>query len=180
MSFQALILVDLQNDYFPGGKMELVGIERAAENAAKILGFARENQLPVFHIQHIAASESASFFLPNTRGADHHESVRPLNSERVFKKHFPSAFRETDLEAILRQDKLNDLCIVGAMSHMCIDATTRAAFDAGFSCTVVQDACATRDLEFNGRKIAAADVHGSFMAALSSPYAAVLETADIA
>ena len=90
MSFQALILVDLQNDYFPGGKMELVGIERAAENAAKILGFARKNQLPVFHIQHIAASESASFFLPDTRGADHHESVQPMNGERVFKKHFPS------------------------------------------------------------------------------------------
>ena len=180
MPFQALILVDLQNDYFPGGTMELVGIGRAAENAAKILGSARKKQLPVFHIQHIAASESASFFLPDTRGAEHHESVQPLNGERVFKKHFPNALRETELEATLRQEKLNELSIVGAMSHMCIDATTRAAFDAGFNCTVVQDACATRDLEFNGRKIAAADVHGSFMAALSSPYATVLETADIA
>lgn len=180
MSFQALILVDLQNDYFPGGKMELVGIERAAENAAKILDYARNKQVPVFHIQHIAASEAASFFLPDTSGAEHHESVQPRKGERVFKKHFPSAFRETDLETTLRGENLNELCIVGAMSHMCIDATTRAAFDAGFSCTVVQDACATRDLEFNGRKIAAADVHGSFMAALSSPYAAVLDTADIA
>jgi nicotinamidase-related amidase len=60
------------------------------------------------------------------------------------------------------------------MSHMCIDATTRAAFDFGFKCVVIHDACATRDLEFEGQTIAADQVHASFMAALGSAYATVL------
>jgi nicotinamidase-related amidase len=64
------------------------------------------------------------------------------------------------------------------MSHMCIDATTRAGFDLGFACTVIEDACATRDLVYKDRKIAAADVHGAFMAALSVPYATVLSAAE--
>lgn len=178
MTQPALILVDIQNDYFPGGSMELVGMEAAAENAAKMLTRARQDHQPIFHIQHIATSEAATFFLPETHGAEHHASVAPENNEAVIKKHFPSSFRETNLAETLKAQNITDLCIVGAMSHMCIDATTRAAFDAGFNCTVVQDACATRDLEFKGKTIKAADVHGSFMAALSAPYANVIDTSD--
>jgi nicotinamidase-related amidase len=69
--------------------------------------------------------------------------------------------------------------IAGAMSHMCIDATTRAAFDHGFKCTVAADACATRALEFGGRTIPARDVHAAFMAALAMPYARISSTDDI-
>lgn len=178
MNKQALILVDIQNDYFPGGSMELVGMEAAADNAAKMLAKARNDDQPIFHIQHVAASDTATFFLPNTHGAEHHASVLPDKNETIIKKHFPSSFRETHLAQTLRAQNITELCIVGAMSHMCIDATTRAAFDAGFSCTVIQDACATRDLEFKGRTIKAADVHGSFMAALSAPYANVVDTSE--
>lgn len=179
MSNQALILVDIQNDYFPGGAMELVGMHEAAANAATILANARQSGLRIFHIQHLAINPNATFFLPDTPGAEHHEIVQPTSGEVVIKKHFPSAFRDTELAQQLAAENLTDLQIVGAMSHMCIDATTRAAFDAGFNCTVVQDACATRDLSFNGRDVTAADVHAAFMAALSSPYANVVNTADI-
>ena len=179
MSNQALILVDIQNDYFPGGAMELVGMDEAAANAAKILANARQSGVRIFHIQHLAINPNATFFLPDTTGAEHHEIVQPASDEVVIKKHFPSAFRDTELAQQLAEENLTDLQIVGAMSHMCIDATTRAAFDAGFNCTVVQDACATKDLSFNGRDVRAADVHAAFMAALSSPYANVVNTANI-
>jgi len=59
-----------------------------------------------------------------------------------------------------------------------VDATVRAAFDLGFRCTVAQDACATRALEFDGAAIAAKDVHGAFMAALRVPYASVVGTRE--
>ena len=65
------------------------------------------------------------------------------------------------------------------MSHMCIDATARAAFDLGFNCMVAEDACATKDLSFKGKTIKAAEVQASFMAALSSPYAKVISTKEI-
>ena len=170
-----LILVDIQNDYFPGGAMELVGIQKAVIRAKELLTSFRENCWPTFHIQHISIQENASFFLPETVGVEIHDDIKPLADERVITKHFPNSFRETGLLEELHKDQIEQLVICGAMSHMCIDATTRAAFDLGFNCAVIQDACATRNLEFGGQTIAADHVHGSFMAALGSVYASVLD-----
>jgi nicotinamidase-related amidase len=169
-----LILVDIQNDYFAGGRMELAGMQDAGSQAGELLSIFRERGWPTFHIQHIAAQKGATFFLPETEGAELHESIEPQSGELVIQKHYPNSFRETSLMQELEQQDVKKLVICGAMSHMCIDATTRAAFDHCFDCTVVQDACATRALEFSGNKIEAADVHGSFMAALGSAYARVL------
>jgi len=169
-----LILVDIQKDYFPGGRMELVGMQAAGSRAGNLLNFFRENGWPTFHIQHVSVRQGASFFLPDTEGIEFYESIRPHAGERVIQKHYPNSFRETSLLQELERHDVKKLVICGAMSHMCIDATTRAAFDHCFDCTVIQDACATRDLEFGGQKIAARDVHGAFMAALGSAYARVI------
>ncbi|MFT4563747.1 MAG: nicotinamidase-related amidase [Gammaproteobacteria bacterium] len=170
----ALILVDIQNDYFAGGTMELTGMAMACDLARMVLGSFRKHRAPLFHIQHLAVKPDALFFVPNTHGVEHHEATKPNASEVVIQKNFPNAFRGTDLEEQLRAKGIEHLVIVGAMSHMCIDATTRAAFDLGFRCTVVHDACATRDLVFNKQTIPAQQVHASFMAALSAPYASVV------
>jgi nicotinamidase-related amidase len=61
---------------------------------------------------------------------------------------------------------------------MCVDATVRAAKDFGFNCTVIGDACATRDLEINGAMVKALQVHNSFLAALNSFYANVITTGE--
>lgn len=169
-----LILVDIQNDYFPGGRMELLGMKEAAANAKELLSYFREKKWPMFHVQHIATSSASPFFLPGTPGVEIHKSVRPLPNEPVIQKHFPNSFRETGLKDALMSRKIQGLVICGAMSHMCIDATTRAAADLGFACTLIHDACATRDLEFGGKKILADQVHGSFMAALGFGYARVM------
>jgi len=169
-----LILVDIQNDYFPGGSMELVGMRAAGSKALALLAFFRANHRPTFHIQHLSIRKGASFFLPHTEGVEIHDSIKPLADERVIQKHYPNSFRETTLLAELKKEEVERLVICGAMSHMCIDATTRAAFDLGFECTVIQDACATRNLEFGGKTIAAEQVHGAFMAALGSAYAKVV------
>ena len=174
-----LVMVDLQNDYFHGGTMELVGIEEAAENARILLTEFRKTQTPVIHIQHIATGPNAFFFLPGTEGAKIHDRVTPQEGEAVVVKNYPNSFRDTPLSKILRNEHIDDLVICGAMSHMCIDATARAAFDLGFNCTIAEDACATLDLFFNNKIIKASEVHASFMAALSIPYAKVLLTRDI-
>lgn len=176
---RALLLVDIQNDYFPGGAMELSGMEEAAENARRLLLHGRATDRPTFHVQHVSPRPDAGFFLPDTRGVEIHEAVRPAGGELVTRKHVPNAFCETTLTEDLRRAGVDELVICGAMSHMCIDATTRAAFDLGFSCTVVQDACATRDLDFEGRAIPARDVHGSFMAALGAVYAKLVRSRDL-
>jgi len=169
-----LILVDIQNDYFPGGRMELVGISEAGQKAAGLLAVFRDNNWPTFHIQHISARKGATFFLPDTRGAAIHDCIKPHPGEPVIQKFYPNSFRETALLDELKKNQVEQVVICGAMSHMCIDATARAAFDFSFKCVVIEDACATRDLEFGGRTIAARQVHGSFMAALGAAYAEVL------
>jgi nicotinamidase-related amidase len=175
-----LILVDIQNDYFPGGKMELVGMTPAAAKAKELLDRFRNRGWPTFHIQHIAARPGATFFLPQTEGAELHETIEPLTGERVILKHFPNSFRETDLLDAIHEAEVDRVVICGAMSHMCIDATTRAAFDFGLSCTVIHNACATRNLEFNGKTVTADSVHGAFMAALGAAYARVLSCQEFA
>ena len=175
----ALILIDIQNDYFPGGKMELVGSIQAASAAARLLGAFRKQKWSVYHIQHISIQPGASFFLPDTIGAEIHESVRPLSTEPVITKHFPNSFRATGLLEQLKADNVGSLLICGMMSHMCVDATVRAAFDLGFSCIVTHDACATKELTFNGITVTASQVHASYMAALGAVYAQVKSVDEI-
>jgi nicotinamidase-related amidase len=175
---QALLLVDLQNDYFPGGAMELSGMDAAAAQAARLLGACRALHWPIFHVQHLARRPGATFFLPGTPGAEINPAVKPLPGETILTKHFPNSFRDTGLAEMLKAAGVEELVIAGAMSHMCIDASTRAATDLGFRCTVVHDACATRDLSFGGAVIPAAQVHGAFMAALTPLYARVVALAE--
>lgn len=174
-----LILVDLQNDYFVGGNMELVHIKQAADNARKLLGNFRSKNLPIIHIQHISTRPGATFFLPNTKGVEINEMVSPINGEITIRKNYPNSFRETKLWEILKKTAKDTVVICGAMSHMCVDATTRAAFDYRLNCVVVEDACATRDLVFKDKTIKASEVHAAFMAALSAVYAKVLTTNEI-
>jgi len=169
-----LLLIDIQNDYFSGGKMELVEMETATKNAKRILSYFRKNNLPIVFIQHLATKPNASFFIPDTSGAEIHESIRPLENETVIIKNFPNSFRNTNLYQHLQSLNSTDLVICGAMSHMCIDTTTRAAADLGFSCTLIHDACATRDLVFNDQKAKAADVQIAYMASLNGTFAQVI------
>ena len=175
---KGLIIVDVQNDYFAGGSMELVAMEEAAAGCRQLLEYFRGAQLPIFHIQHLSTRPGAGFFVPDTPGCEIHHSLQPLAGEAHIVKHFPSAFRNTDLHQLLQLEGIDELVVCGAMSHMCIDTTVRAAFDLGYRCRVIADACATRDLEFNGQKVAASDVQAAFMAALGMPFAQVSSTAD--
>ena len=174
----ALVLIDIQNDYFPGGAMELSGPVAAGTNAARVLSLFRDKGWPVFHVQHVAAQPGATFFLPGTPGADIHALVAPAPGEAVAVKHFPNSFRDTTLLDGLKAAGAKRLTVCGMMTHMCVDATVRAAFDLGFAVTVVHDACATRDLSFGGAVIPAAQVHGSFLAALGAVYAKVVGTEE--
>lgn len=175
----ALVIVDLQNDYFAGGKMPLEGIHTASANAARLLSRFREKGWPVFHIRHVAIRPDATFFLPDTPGSEIQPSVAPIAGEAVIVKHFPNSFRETTLLDQLRMAGSATLAVCGAMSHMCVDATVRAACDLGFQCRVAQDACATRALAFGPEVVPAAKVHAAFMAALSAAYAEVMRTEEL-
>lgn len=174
---KALLLIDIQKEYFENGALELVNPIAASENAKKLLeNFRRENKT-VVHVQHISP-DGAPFFISGTEGVEIHENVKPLNGEKVITKQFPNSFRDTDLLEYLKSKNITHLVIAGMMTHMCIDAGTRAAFDYGFECTVIADACATRDLQIKGQNVKAADAQNAFLAALEFSYSKILTTTE--
>ena len=174
MSKRAILVVDLQNEYFAGGNLPLVGVEAATSNAARVIAAARAKGDLVINIRH--ETPGGPIFTPGSRGVDIHSSVAPADSEPVIVKNFPNSFRDTGLQAILDDHGVDDVVIVGAMSHMCVDATTRAANDLGYKTTTIHDACATLDLEFAGVPVPAAQVHAAIMAALAFAYGSVVST----
>ncbi|MCV6589329.1 MAG: cysteine hydrolase [Marinobacterium sp.] len=176
MSKQALVIIDLQNDYFAGGKWALHNISQAAANARQVLDAARRQGIPVIHVRHEFPTDEAPFFAPGSTGAEIHKDLTPAADEPVVLKHKANAFLGTDLKALLDQRGVTDLTFVGAMSHMCIDAATRAAADFGYQVTVIEDACACRDLEFGDKVVPAEQVHTAYMSALSFAYATVTST----
>lgn len=174
MASRALLIVDIQNDYFPGGKWPLSGQTEAAEAAAAVLAVFRSRGEPVIHIRHEILRPNAPFFVPGTPGAAIHPRVAPQGDEPVIVKNFANAFRETGLKALLADKGMTDLVILGSMTQNCIDSTARAAADLGYGVTVIRDACATLDLTFDGTDVPAAQVQAAYMAALAFGFGKVM------
>ena len=176
----AVLVIDIQRDYFPGGAYPLVGPDAAAERASEVVLRARAEGIPVIHIQHVALEPDATFFIADTAGVAIDDRVAPAPGESVITKHFPNSFLETDLAGVLERAGAANLVIVGMMSSMCVDATTRAALDLDLAVTVIHDACAAPDLEFDGTFVPGATVHAAFMAALGDAGAQVIPAARFA
>ncbi len=173
---QALLVIDIQNDYFDGGASPLVGSHEASLNAQKLLTAFRKDSQPIIFIQHISTYDGATFFIPNTEGVKIHQNVKPMNNEIVITKNYPNSFKGTTLLETLKKNKITKLVICGMMTHMCVDATVRAAKDLGYECTLISDACATKDLEIKGKKVSAQDVQTAFLSALNYAYSTTLST----
>lgn len=175
----ALLIIDIQNDYFPGGKNELIGSEAASLNAKRLLEKFRTKKMPAIHVRHLSTRAGATYFLPGTAGSEIHANVKPIAGETVIEKHFPNSFRDTPLLQVLRDAKIERLVICGMMTHMCVDSTTRAAFDYGYNCILAHDACATKNLTFNNEVTSAEFVHRSFISSLNGMFAVAKSTNDI-
>jgi len=174
----ALIIIDIQMDYFPGGKYPLVNPLEAAQKAYLLLQCFREHDGHHVHIQHISKKPDATFFISGDRGTDIHDSAAHFEGEPIVYKHDPNAFLNTNLFDLLKGWQVERVVICGMMTHMCVDATARAASDLGFQVIVAEDACATRDLIFGDTTIPAEYVHKAFLAALKS-YGKVMKSEEI-
>jgi nicotinamidase-related amidase len=176
---RALLIIDIQRDYFPGGAHPLVEPEAAATAAGRVLAAFRAAGEPVVHLQHVWDAPDAEFMRRGTDGVEIHALVAPIAGEAVLEKAAPNGFVETGLESELRSRGIDELVVAGMMSSMCVDATVRAAVDLGFTATVVHDGCAAPNLQFQGEDVPGASVHAAFMAALASAYATVVSADEL-
>ncbi|KAK2945369.1 putative Cysteine hydrolase [Blattamonas nauphoetae] len=167
-----LIIVDIQMDYFPGGKAELVEPEKATANAEKVLSAFRAKNLPVYVVQHVS-DKGAPFLAEGTPGVEVHPKVKPTDKEFLVQKKTPSSFFQTNLASLMKENGVTHGVVVGMMSHMCVDSTSRDCVQNGFKLTVLEDCCTTMNLEWKGEKLTASQIHASFMAALSQMWGKV-------
>jgi len=170
-----LIMVDIQNDYFKGGRCELYNQEHATMQAKKILTFFRERGWPVLHVRHINKHPGATFFIPDTEGSEFYKETAPLEGEDVIVKFRVDSFLGTNLNAKIVQKGIDTLVICGMMTHMCIDSTVRTAAGYGYAVTVIEDACTTKDLIWRDKTVPAEHVNYSYMAALNGVFANVMK-----
>jgi nicotinamidase-related amidase len=175
----ALVVIDIQNEYFPEGALPLPNAEGAAGRAAEAIHAARTTGLPVIHIRHEEPG-SDQWFVPGSRGAETNATVAPAEGELVVVKHHPNSFLETDLAGQLAALGATRVAFCGMMTSMCVDATVRAAADLGLAPVLVDDACAEPDLEHRGKRVPSEEVHAAFCAALGDEIATVLDTNDFA
>jgi nicotinamidase-related amidase len=174
----ALLVIDIQKDYFPGGKYPLVEPLAAAKNAYMLLQCFREHGGHHVHIQHISLEPDAAFFIKGDSGSDIHDSVAHFEGEPIVYKHEPNSFLNTNLLELLKSWGVERVVVTGMMTHMCVDATARAAGDLGFKVIVAEDACASRDLKHGDTVIPADHVHKAFLAALKA-YGDVMKSDEV-
>lgn len=175
---KALIIIDIQNDYFKNGKFELVNADDALEKARLLSDYFHENSWPVFLVQHIS-SKDGKFFIPETDGVNIHSKLCGCATDIVIKKNYPNSFLKTNLKEELDRRNIDELYVCGMMTHMCVDTTVRAASDYGYKVTLFSDACATRDLSIGEKVIDASYVQDTYMASLSGMFAKVVTTDNI-
>jgi nicotinamidase-related amidase len=176
---RTLLIVDIQNDYFPGGAFPLVEPDRAAAAARRLLDSFRAAGEPIVHLRHVWDAPDAEFMRPGTPGIEIHPEVAPARDEPVIEKEKPNGFLGTPLEQTLRDLGADRVVIAGMMTSVCVDATARAAVDLGFDVTVAADACAAPDLEFDGVTVPAAAVNAAFLAALADSYGDVVRSDEL-
>lgn len=170
---EALLIIDVQNDYFPGGANELYGAYEAESKIKSLIAESRKINRPIVYIQHINPPDD-TFFIEETFGCEISERIKPLPDDKVIVKYYPNSFLETDLNSYLKENNIKKLIVCGMMTHMCVDTTVRAAMDYGYEVDLVADGCATMDLEIFGEVIPAQTVQKTFFASLNGVFANIV------
>ncbi|WP_068827732.1 cysteine hydrolase family protein [Pseudomonas sp. BMS12] len=174
LSKATLLVIDAQEEY-RSGTLQLPDVESAIAEITTLLHAARNCGAPVVHVRHLGIP--GGLLDPQGPRGNFIEGLAPLPGEALIEKRLPNAFAGTDLHERLQERGHLDLIICGFMTHSSVSTTVRAAKDHGYRCTLVDAACATRDLPYDGDLIPARDLHRMTLAALADNYAMVVPQA---
>jgi nicotinamidase-related amidase len=140
---KALLVIDLQNDYFPGGKFPLWNTDVVLKNIEGAITRASVQGVPVIHIQHIAKG-AAPFFNEGTPGADTHPRIlTAAPNAPVVVKEFADGFEKTNLDETLTKLGIIDLLVCGMMTQNCVTHTAISKAAEKYNVSVLVDCCTT-------------------------------------
>lgn len=172
---KALILIDIQKDYQASGNLEIKGFEKAAENIAKLLAWAREGNADVFHVRHISDVPNDDSFAAGSTGIEFADGFAPLDGERAFTKSKPSAFSADGFEQALTDGSYDQVIICGFSSFLCCDSTARDAYHKGYNVLFIEDAIG--EFAFSG--MSEEELHAYACAVMGLQFATVLKTRNL-
>ncbi len=145
---KALLVIDLQNDYFPGGKFPLWNTDVVLQNIERVIAKANAQGIPVIHIQHIANSTLgiAPFFNEGTAGADIHPRIlAAAPNAPVIVKQYADSFEQTTLAETLTKFDVTELLVCGMMTQNCVTHTAISKAAEKYGVTILPDCCTTVD-----------------------------------
>lgn len=145
---KALLVIDLQNDYFPHGKFPLWNTDVILDNIKRTIADARDKGLTIIHVQHIAdpAMGISPFFNEGTDGAAIHPAILEAAPDApVVVKHFADSFEQTTLEQTLAEARITELLVCGMMTQNCVTHTAISKSAEKYDVTIVADCCTTVD-----------------------------------
>jgi nicotinamidase-related amidase len=178
----ALLVIDFQNEYFPGGRMPIADGEAALRQTRRLLDFADRHHIRVIHVQHVLPA-GAPVFADGGKTVAFHPGMQPRRGETVVKKDAVSVFAGASAAAIetaLREAGADTLIIAGLQTHACIAGAARDAAAKGYRVIVSSDASATRDLTLrDGSKVGHEQLHASALASIEDTFGDVMTTAQI-
>ncbi|KAI8337250.1 Isochorismatase-like protein [Chlamydoabsidia padenii] len=182
MSEEALIVVDVQNDYFPNGKLPTWKPVETAEACAELIKKFRQEGKEVVFVKHVIKDSQVKdfpFFIKGTHGVEIHDIVKPLPSEKIITKNEVSSFVGTDLKEYLTGKGVKKLVVVGMMIHNCVNATVYSGVEEGFPCVVVEEAVNTMDQSYDGEIVKAQDIKKAFLTGIQFAFSKVYKLQDV-
>ena len=175
---EALLVIDVQNEYFEGGKMPITYPTNSFENIKETMRAARKNGIPIILIQHTETWEQADSFRPGTRQHEIHPEVLEIGGDITIEKHKPSSFHETSLDSHLKEHNINTITICGFMTQMCCDTTARQGAHMGYQVNFLSDATGTLDFTNNAGHVSAKVLHETTLVTQAFAFSKVMTSAD--
>ena len=172
---KALMLIDIQNEYF-NGKLPVYEANKSLDNILKIIEAAKKNNTKIIVVQHTSNINNASTFVKGTKEWELHNEIKKISYDKHIEKNYPGSFTNTDLEKFVNDNNINHFIITGYMTQMCCDTTARQAFHMNKTVDFISDATGTIAVTNAAGTITAADLHKATLITQAMRFSNVINT----
>lgn len=159
---RALLVIDVQNEYF-SGKLPISHPSESLDNILKAMDFAAANHIPVALIQHAAKSDDSPVFRKGSHEWELHPEIEKRPRDILIEKHWPDSFAETTLGEWLTNNGIDTLTVCGYMTQMCCDTTARRAYHLGYVVEFLADATGTLSFTNEAGTVTAEELHRAIL-----------------
>jgi nicotinamidase-related amidase len=162
---RALLVIDVQNEYFPGGALPIIHPQNHLENILETMDAAKRDEVTTIVVRHHQPDPNSPLFCKGSKNWELHPEVASRHHDLLLDKQLPGSFTNTGLEMFLRERGIDTVSIAGYMTQICCDTTAREAMHRGFTVEFLSDATGTLDVENSAGSVKADDLHKAILVA---------------